>query len=56
MKIRRKNVDAAREARLWTRFPEQRHKILTQINKAKFYVKHGETVDEFFSKEQREMH
>ncbi len=72
MKIRRKNVDAAREARLWirdviipvvgiggylwTRFPEQRHKILTQINKAKFYVKHGETVDEFFSKDQREMH
>lgn len=72
MKIRRKNVDAAREARLWirdviiqvvgiggylwTRFPEQRHKIVTQINKVKFYVKHGETVDGFFNKEQREMH
>lgn len=72
MKIRRKNVEAAREARLWirdviipvagiggylwTRFPEQRHKILTQINKVKFYVKHEEIVDKFFNKEQREMH
>lgn len=72
MKIRRKNVEAAREARLWirdviipvagiggylwTRFSKQRHKILTQIKKVKFYVKHGETVDKFFNKEQREMH
>lgn len=72
MKIRRKNVDAAREARLWvrdviiplvgiggylwTKFPEQRYKLVTKFNKAKFYVKHGETVDEFFNKGQREMH